>query len=130
MAYIDPRKNKKGEIISYRIRVSRGYDEKGKRLKPFFMTWVPEKGMTQKQIEKELQRQAFLFEERCSSGEQVVSNKIKLKDFIPQYLETIEVRVSPTTLHFYKKIIDNHIIPYFDNKKTQDIKPLHIQNFI
>ena len=130
MTYIDPRKNKKGEIISYRIRVSRGYDEKGKRLKPFFMTWVPEKGMTQKQIEKELQHQAFLFEERCSSGEQVVSNKIKLKDFIPQYLETVEVRVSPTTLHFYRKIIDNHIIPYFGNKRIQDIKPMHIQNFI
>ena len=84
------------------------------------MTWVPEKGMSQKQIEKELQRQAFLFEERCSSGEQVVSNKIKLKDFIPQYLETVEVRVSPTTLHFYRKIIDNHIIPYFGNKRIQD----------
>ena len=130
MAYIDPRTNKKGEIISYRIRVSRGYDEKGKRLKPFFMTWIPEKGMSQKQIERELQKQVVLFEERCNNGEQAVSNKIKLKDFIPQYLETIEVRVSPTTLHFYKKIIANHIIPYFGNKKMQDIKPLHIQNFI
>ena len=56
MAYIDPRTNKKGEIISYRIRVSRGYDEKGNRLKPYFMTWIPDKGMTKKQIEAELQR--------------------------------------------------------------------------
>ncbi len=130
MAYIDPRTNKKGEIISYRIRVSRGYDEKGKRLKPFFMTWVPDNGMSQKQIERELQKQVVLFEERCNNGEQAVSSKIKLKDFIPQYLKTVEVRVSPTTLHFYKKIIDNHIIPYFGNKKMQDIKPMHIQNFI
>ncbi len=130
MAYIDPRTNKKGEIISYRIRVSRGYDEKGKRLKPFFMTWVPDKGMSQKQIERELQKQVVLFEERCNNGEQAVSSKIKLKEFIPQYLETIEVRVSPTTLHFYKKIIANHIIPYFGNKRMQDIKPMHIQDFI
>ena len=33
MAYIDPRTNKDGEIISYRIRVSKGYDAEGKRLK-------------------------------------------------------------------------------------------------
>ena len=130
MAYIDPRTNKKGEIISYRIRVSRGYDEKGNRLKPYFMTWVPDKGMTKKQIEAELQRQVVLFEERCNSGTQAVSNKIKLKDFIPQYLETVEVRASPTTLHFYKRVIDTHIIPFFGNKKMQDIKPQHIQNFI
>jgi len=38
MAYIEPRTNKKGEIISYRIRVSRGYDDEGNRLKPYFMT--------------------------------------------------------------------------------------------
>ena len=130
MAYIDPRTNKKGEIISYRIRVSRGYDEKGNRLKPFFMTWVPDKGMTKKQIEAELQRQVVLFEERCNSGTQTVSNKMKLKDFIPQYLETVEVRASPTTLHFYKRVIDTHIVPFFGNKKMQDIKPQHIQNFI
>ena len=130
MAYIDPRTNKKGEIISYRIRVSRGYDEKGNRLKPYVMTWVPDKGMSKKQIEKELQRQALLFEQRCNSGEQTVNNTIRLRDFIPQYLETVEVRASPTTLHFYKWVIDTHIIPFLGNKKMQDIKPQHIQNFI
>ena len=71
-----------------------------------------------------------LFEERCNAGELAVSNKMKLKDFIPQYLETVEVRASPTTLHFYKRVIDTHIIPFFGNKKMQDIKPQHIQNFI
>ncbi|SDB53882.1 Site-specific recombinase XerD [Ruminococcaceae bacterium FB2012] len=130
MAYIDPRTNKKGEIISYRIRVSRGYDAEGNRLKPFFMTWIPDKGMTKKQIEAELQRQVVLFEERCNSGTQAVNNKIRMRDFIPQYLETVEVRASPTTLHFYKRVIDTHIIPFFGNKKMQDIKPQHIQNFI
>lgn len=130
MAYIDPRTNKKGEIISYRIRVSRGYDEHGNRLKPFFMTWVPEKGMTKKQIEAELQRQVVLFEERCISGRQQLTNTLKLKDFIPQYLETVEVRASPMTLHFYRKVIDAHIVPMLGNKKLQDIKPQHIQNYI
>ena len=52
MASISTRKNKNGEIISYRIRVSRGYDIKGNKIKPYEMTYKPAPGMTDKQIEK------------------------------------------------------------------------------
>lgn len=68
MANITPRKNKNGEIVSYRIRVARGYDCNGKQLQPYSMTWKPEPNMTKKQIEKELNRQATLFEEKCKEG--------------------------------------------------------------
>ena len=63
MANITPRKNKSGEIVSYRIRVSRGYDTAGQKLKPYEMTWRPRQSMTKRQIEKEVQWQATLFEE-------------------------------------------------------------------
>ena len=129
MAYIDPRTNKKGEIISYRIRVSRGYDNEGNRLKPYFMTWVPEKGMSKRQIEAEVNRQAVLFEEKCNMGK-VADSSLKLRDFIPQYLDTVSVTMSPTTLHFYQQVISNHILPKLDGKKLTDIKPLHVQKFI
>lgn len=49
---------------SYQIRVSCGYDIKGNQVEQS-MTWKPEPGMTEKQIEKELNRQAVLFEEAC-----------------------------------------------------------------
>lgn len=68
MANISARKNKKGEIISYRIRVSRGYDSNGKQLKPYEMTWRPASDMSAKRIEKEVQKQATLFEEQCRQG--------------------------------------------------------------
>ena len=129
MAYIDPRTNKNGEIISYRIRVSRGYDAEGNRLKPYFMTYIPEKGMSKRQIEAEVNRQAVLFEERCKGGE-VADSNMKLRDFIPQYLETVSVTMSPTTLHLYEQVIENHIKPRLGNKKLTDIKPLHVQKFI
>ena len=74
MANITPRKNKNGEIISYRIRVARGYDSEGKQLNPYEMTWKPEPGMTAKRIEKEVQRQATLFEEQGKQG--IPSEKI------------------------------------------------------
>jgi len=129
MAYIDPRTNKDGEIISYRIRVSKGYDAEGKRLKPYFMTWVPPKGLSKRQIQAELQRQAVLFEEKCKGGE-VTDCNMKLRDFIPEYLDTVSVTMSPTTLHFYQQVINNHILPKLGGKKLTDIKPLHIQQFI
>ena len=55
-------------MISYRIRVSRGYDLEGNKLKPYEMTFKPAPGMTRRQAEKEVQRQALLFEEQCRQG--------------------------------------------------------------
>ena len=52
---------------SYRITVSCGYDVCGRK-KRAHMTWKPDKGMTERQIKKELERQAVLFEERFNGG--------------------------------------------------------------
>lgn len=52
---------------SYIIEASCGYDRNGRRLRQY-MTWKPAPGMTQKQIEKELGRQKFRFDEKCSAG--------------------------------------------------------------
>ena len=85
--------------------------------------------MSKRQIEAEVNRQAILFEEKCNMGN-VADSSLKLRDFIPQYLDTVSVTMSPTTLHFYKQVIENHIIPKLGNKKLTDIKPLHVQQFI
>ena len=47
MAYIERRKNKKGELTAYRFRVYNGYDVNGKQMVQF-KTWVPPEGMTAK----------------------------------------------------------------------------------
>lgn len=46
----------------YKITVSNGYDINGKQLRAR-MTWTPDAKMTPRQIEKEMNRQATLFEE-------------------------------------------------------------------
>ena len=68
---------------SYLITVSCGYDVTGRQIRKT-MTYKPDPDMTDKQIEKELQRQAVLFEERCASGATQGGN-IKLADFIELY---------------------------------------------
>lgn len=129
MAAITPRKNKNGNITSYTIRVYRGYDSNGKRLKPFTTSYKPEKGMTAKQIEKELRRFADEFEVKCLRfGE--ANSSMRLSDFIPQYLETTKNTLAPTTHEYYTRIIRDLIVPALGHFKLKDIKPSHVQQFI
>lgn len=129
MANITPRRNKNGEITSYTIRVYHGYDSSGKRLKPFSTSYKPEKGMTAKQIEKELNRYVVKFEEQCKSGKAAHSS-MRLFDFYPQYLETIRTTLSPTTVDTYKALIERQILPALGHLKLKDITSAHIQQFI
>ena len=129
MAAITPRKNKSGEIISYTIRVYRGYDSSGNRLKPYTMTYKPEPGMTAKQVEKELNRQAVQFEEKCMRGS-VADPTIRLCDFCEKYLEIAKGTLSPTTYAFYQEQIRSLIVPALGHFKLKDITAAHVQQYI
>ena len=78
MAYITKRNN------SYLIRVSCGYDAQGKQVVRS-MTWTPETGMTARQIEKEVNKQAVIFEESCLKGFQ--SKVVKFETLCEEWLE-------------------------------------------
>lgn len=130
MPNITPRKNKAGEVISYRIRVARGYDSEGNKLKPYEMTWKRPKDMTQRKADKEAQRQALLFEEQCKNGLAGDSTRITLAEFIPVYLEQKKPALSPTTYDYYCRAIELKILPALGHFKLQDIKPVHVQAFI
>lgn len=130
MANITPRINKNGEITSYTIRVYHGYDSKGKRLKPYTMSYKPAPGMTSKQIEKEVQRQALLFEEQCRSGKVGANRNIKLADFCPMYLEIKKDVLAPRIWHEYSRTIDKLIIPLLGHIKLSELRPAHVQQFI
>ena len=85
---------------TYRITVSCGYDLNGKQIRRT-MTWTPEPGMTRRQTEKELDRQAVLFEERCHTG-QVLDGNIKFADFAERWFKDYaEKQLRPTTVARY-----------------------------
>lgn len=69
---------------SYRIKASCGYNAQGKQVFQR-MTWTPPEGMTEKQIEKELNRQYVLFDEECKKG--FVVSPIKFEAFAEQWFE-------------------------------------------
>lgn len=74
---------------SYRIVVSGGYDISGKQIKQQF-TWKPKPGMSQKQIEKELERQKVLFEEKVKN-EHFVTSSVKFETLAKEWLEQAEL---------------------------------------
>ena len=87
---------------TYKITVSCGYDTTGKQIRRH-MTWKPAPNMTKKQIEKELQRQAVLFEEQCQGL--AASANIKFETFAEQWFEEYaNVKLKERTKQRYKSL--------------------------
>ena len=129
MPTITPRKNKNGEITSFTIRVYRGYDRSGNRLKPFTTSYKPPKDLTPRQAEKEAQKFADKFETECLHfGE--ANSSLRLSDFVPKYLEVAKTTLSPATYEFYSHNINDYIVPALGHLKLKDIRPSHIQQYI
>jgi len=125
MANITPRKDKAGNIISYQIRVFRGRDASGKRLKDYMMTWRPAPGMTMRQIEKELARQATLFEENCKLGN-VSAEKPTFEKYANYVLDLKERNgLKVTTAERYRDML-RRINAEIGPLKLQDIRPDHL----
>lgn len=78
-----PTIQKRGD--TYRITVSAGYDAKGRQIRKS-TTWKPAPGMTPKQAQKELDRQAVLFEEKVKSG-RCMDGNIRFQDFAERWFE-------------------------------------------
>ena len=114
---------------SYRITVSAGYDTNGKQIRRT-MTWKPDKKYTDKQLEKALNKAAVEFEEKVLNGEVAADGRLKLADFIPQYLESAKLALQPTTIEEYKRVINRYILPALGHKKLKDIRPVHVQEFV
>ena len=108
------RKNKR----SFEIRVSDGSDINGKQI-VHQMTWKPEPGMTDKQIEKELNRQVVLFEQKIKAGKYPcnVTFMALAEDYRKTYAKT---HLRATTFE-KESYITNRIYPLIGHKKMKDI---------
>ena len=113
---------------AYRITVAAGIDVNGKQLRQR-MTWTPDPGMTPRQVQKELQRQATLFEEKVNSGYKLIDGSVRLKAFSEQFMsEYAEVYKKKNTVARYKRDL-KRILPALGHLKLEDITPEHINKF-
>ncbi len=112
---------------SYLIVASTGYTSGGKKMRKT-MTWTPAPDMTARQIEKEVQRQALLFEERVKSGA-ALDGTMKLSDFYALWFEQHALpNLAPKTNLEYGKLwwrIDKAL----GHIRIDKIRPTHLQQF-
>lgn len=112
---------------SYRIRVYVGEDVTGKQLFKS-MTWTPQSGMTARQVEKELNRQATLFEESVRNGRYFDGN-IKLKDFCEIWFkEYAEPQLKPRTVQYYRNM-SKRVYAALGHIQIGKLQPKHILEF-
>ena len=120
MATIRKKKDNK-----YEITVSLGYDINGKQIRKY-LTYTP-KAKTPKQIEKEVKKQAVLFEEKCLSG-QVLNGNMKFKDFADIWFKDRKKDLRPKTYERYLTLLPriNQAIGHLSLSKIQ---PPHLRKF-
>ncbi len=112
---------------SYRIKVSLGYDSNGKQIIKS-MTWKPSEKMTEKQIEKEVNRQATLFEEQVKTG-QCLNGQIRFKDFCEQWFKDYaQQQLREKTIHRYK-LMRKRVYQAIGNMRLDRIQPQHLLLF-
>ncbi len=110
--------------VSYKITVSMGRDANDKQIR-HFKTWKPDRPMTARQMEKEVQRVALDFEREITMGFQA-DNRQTFAEYAAYVYGIQEQRGDkPQTLHRIKRQtarINEHI----GNMKLADIRPQHL----
>lgn len=102
MANITKVKREKG--FTYRIRVGNGYSSDGKQ-KMKSTSWTPEANMTNKQIEKELNKRLFEFEKQVQDG--LYFDNIKFAKFSELWLKDYaEKQCSPKYVHESRRLLE------------------------
>lgn len=113
---------------SYRIRASVGYTPEGKQVMKS-RTWAPAPGMTERQIEKELNRQMVLFDEECR-GSSLTDGHIKFETFASQWMsEYVEKALGKRTRANYKQLLPR-VYAAIGHLYMDKITPRQIQKFI
>ena len=121
MASIEKRGN------SYRIKVSCGYKADGTQVFQR-MTWTPDEKITAKQIEKEVQRQAILFEAECKRG-QIVS-AVKFEAFAEEWFEEYAKLNLKSTTYTRQRQLTKRVYAAIGHIRLDKITTRLIQKFI
>ena len=120
MANIIANKNKKGEIISYRIRVSLGYDLNGNQIQKTTTFKIPPH-TTESKGRKMAQEYAVEFEQYCR-GYSTLRENMRFSELAEWYFQNYApVELKESTVYNYKSQYENHLAPKIGNMKLKDL---------
>jgi len=125
MAHIEKRKGKLG--VSYRIIVSGGFDCDGNRI-IHKKTWRPPANMSEKQAEKQANREAVLFEQSIMQG-YAADNRQSFAEYA-EYVLQLKERIGKKhrTIEGYQRLLPR-INTAIGHMPLQDIRPIHLNRF-
>lgn len=126
MATVQKRISKDGKV-SYRIRTFDGYNSNGKQIERS-ITWTPPSNMSEKKIERELQKQIVKFEESVKEGAYYDSN-ISFGDYGDSWLEINRPpQLAPKTFECYRGMLKD-IKAALGDIKLVKLQSRHLQMF-
>jgi len=109
--------------------VSCGYLPNGKKDRRFKTITFPN-GMTQRQREKEANKQAALFENQVANGTFLDGEKVTFGEFAEKWLtDYAEKQLAPCTLNPYRTRLHKRIIPAIGHIKLSKLQPHHLLEF-
>ena len=125
MATIEKLTGKTG--TSYRITVSGGFDTQGKRIR-HRTTFKPSPGMTERQIQKAVQRAAADFERSIEQG-YALDNRQTFAEYAAYVIDLKErTGIRSTTLDRYRDLL-GRINAAIGHIKLSDLRPQHLNSF-
>lgn len=124
---------KRGEN-SFLLVVEIGYDANGKRKKKTKTLKITDQALlkTKKRLNDFLQSELVKFKMEIESGAYIAPEKTILAEFINDWQTKYAEKggLSEQTLDIYLIHIKNHIIPALGHMRLDQIKPIHIVNFL
>ena len=124
MANITKRTSKTGEV-SYRIRAFAGEKADGTQILKS-LTWKPTPNMTERQIQKELERQTVMFEEKIKQGVIAYDGSIKFSEYADIWLENAQIAPKTRETYGFLLVRVNQAIGHL---KLQNIQAHHLEAF-
>ena len=114
---------------TYRIIVCLGYDNNGKKLRKR-KTIKLKDTLSPKQIEKELNKQKYLFEREVLQGEFLDGEEITFSEFTERWFrDYAQINLTPATITSYKQKLEERIIPAIGHIKLCKLQPTHLLRF-
>lgn len=112
---------------SYKITVTKGRDISGKQIR-HYKTWTPDRPMTARQMEKEVQRVAFEFERQIEAGFEL-DNRLTFAQYAEYVVSQKEANgTKHNTILEYRQLL-KRINPAIGSMKLADIRPQHLNRF-
>ncbi len=106
---------------TYRLEISDGVDNNGKRIK--YRKTIKAKN------DGEARKALALFVAEIEKGQYVDCKQFTVNDLITKWLKTYSSSLAPKTLWRYKIMLDNRIQPQLGHIKLRNLKPLHLIDF-